>query len=52
MYLYVYVYAGDKNGELSKVRFGIIKNENLVYDEGKDDNIIFEGMYIIYNYLR
>ena len=49
MYLYVYVYAGDKNGELSKVRFGIIKNENLVYDEGKD---IFEGMYIIYNYLR
>ena len=34
---------GDGNGDLSKVLFAKIKQNSLVYEEGKDDNFVFSG---------
>ena len=37
---------------ISKVQFARIMNGSLVYDEGKDDNFVFEGTGIKrYSYL-
>ena len=45
--MYDYVHTGDdESTDLSKVQFGIITEENLVYLEGKDDHFVFEGMTI------
>ena len=44
MYVYSKIYAGNgRSDELTKVEFGRIVNGNLVYDEGKDDNFVFQG---------
>ena len=41
------VHTGDgESAGLSKVPFGIIMGENLVYDGGKDDQYVFGGMTI------
>ena len=34
---------GDGNGDLTKVLFAKIKQNSLVYEEGKDDNFVFSG---------
>lgn len=41
------IHTGDsRTGILSKIQFGRIVDGNLVYDEGKDDHFVFEGMSI------
>ena len=43
---YVY-YTGDgESGDLSKVQFGLITEDNLVYNEGKNDHFVFEGTIV------
>ena len=36
----------DESADLSKVQFGIIMEENLVFNEGKDNHFVFQGMTI------
>ena len=41
------VHTGEgESAGLSKVQFGMIMEENLVYDGGKDDQYVFGGMTI------
>ena len=44
--VYARVHKGDNmSGDLSNVQFARIINGSLVYDEGKDDDFVFEGTY-------
>ena len=42
--MFIHILTGDNvTGNLSRVQFARVINGNLVYDEGKDDNFVFEG---------
>ena len=42
--MFINILTGDNvTGSLLRVQFARVINGNLVYDEGKDDNFVFEG---------
>ena len=43
-----FIYVGDdESSNLSKVQFGRIVDGKLVYDEGKNDHFVFQGMTMV-----
>ena len=43
------VHSGDSDGNLSRVLFAKIIEGNLIYEEGKDNYFVFEGIVAVRN---